>query len=276
VDANGWAGLAETIRTKTAIVQLVAQTTEGMFLFDARDLGVGWTLAQGGYEVLETQIFKHLVRPGDLVIDAGANLGWYATIAGRLVGPDGMVLAFEPDAANLNFLRVNLTGNGVADRVRVFPVALYERDGEIAFDTSADNFGDHRIAAAGDGAGARPRTMVAARTLDAVLAESGLAQRPIGVFKVDTQGAEVAIFRGAGAALRRTQHLVAEFWPHGLRCAGYDAAEYAAIVGANFSRFARLGSNDIQSRPIAEFPADIASPTDVSGPQGFTNYLFLK
>jgi len=269
VDAAGWAKLAKQIRTETAIVQCVAQTTDGMFLFDVRDLGVGWTLAQGGYETTETLLVKHLVQPGDLIVDAGANLGWYTTITARIVGPEGLVLAFEPDALNLNFLNINLAGNGVADRVRIFPVALYERDGTVAFEHSPDNFGDHRI---GGSAGVQ----VAARTLDGVLAEVGLDERPIGLLKSDTQGAEVAIFRGAPRALGRVKHMIAEFWPYGIERAGYHVAEYVEIVQAHFSRFARLGSADVHTQPIAGFGADAAAPPDTSGPQGFTNYLFLK
>lgn len=280
MDAADWEALAATIRTKTAIVQLVAQTQEGMFLFDVRDLGVGWTLAQGAYEPIETALVKHLVQPGDLVVDAGANLGWYAAITGRIVGPSGLVLAFEPDALNRNFLEINLGANGVAGSVRVFGVALYERNGTIDFDVCANNFGDHRIGALGT-AGAseiepRERVQVAARTLDGVLAELALEDRPIGLFKVDTQGAEVAIFRGASRALGRVKHMVAEFWPYGLERAGYGVDEYADVVSAHFLRFARLNSEDIKTQPIAAFRADIEAPPDTAGSEGFTNYLFIK
>jgi FkbM family methyltransferase len=280
MDAADWEHLAATIRTQTAIVQLVAQTPEGMFLFDVRDLGVGWTLAQGAYEPIETALVKHLVKPGDLVVDAGANLGWYAAITGRIAGPSGLVLAFEPDALNRNFLEINLGANGVAGSVRIFGVALYERDTTIDFDVCAYNFGDHRIGGVGPASSSeiepRERVQVAARSLDSVLTELALEDRPIGLFKIDTQGAEVAIFRGAPRALGRVKHMVAEFWPHGLERAGYGVDEYANIVSAHFSRFARLSSADIQTRPISEFQADIDAPPDTAGPEGFTNYLFLK
>ncbi len=98
MDAHGRINVGELIRSTTAIIQAVVRTPEGDFLFDVRDDGLGWQLALGNYEPVETAVVKHLVQPGDLVVDAGANLGWFATVMARLVGPGGIVLAFEPDA----------------------------------------------------------------------------------------------------------------------------------------------------------------------------------
>lgn len=227
MEVEGRFNVGALLAAKTSIIQAVVQTEEGRFHFDIHDQGVGWMLARGRYEPLETGVVKHFVQPGDLVVDAGANLGWYATVMARLVGPGGVVLAFEPDATNLELLRINLVDNGMTERVLVHPVALFERDGEIEFERSGSNFGDHRVRAV-QGApsfeeaedGPRRVARVPARALDSVLAESGLAARPIRVLKVDTQGAEVAIFRGAGKALASTAVMTAEFWPYGLRRRG--------------------------------------------------------
>lgn len=277
--------LGEVTAGRTAIVQAVVQTVEGRFHFDVRGGTVGWTLASGSYEFIETQLVKHLFAPGDFVVDVGANLGWYSTIMARRVGADGIVLAFEPDETNLGLLRINLAENGMADRVRVFPVALFERDGEIEFERSVANFGDHRLrhaegAATFDPAevGERNTVRVPARTLDGVLRSAGLTGRPIKLLKVDTQGAEVAIFRGAHDALSATLTLVAEFWPYGLQRTGASVAEYVALVSAHFSQFARVHTNQIVMQPISAFAADTQLPPDIepSRPDGFSNYLFVK
>lgn len=105
--------------------------------------------------------------------------------------------------------------------MRVFGTALQERDGEIEFELSTQNFGDHRVRAVPgapslaslEQTGAREIRRVQARTLDSVLAECGPAECPIRLLKNDTQGAEVAIFRGAVRALAATQAMTAEFWP---------------------------------------------------------------
>lgn len=277
--------LPQLLATQTTIVQAVAQTAEGRFHFDIHDEGVGWVIAHGSYEPLETAVVKHLVQAGDLTIDAGSNLGWYATVMARAVGPTGTVLAFEPDARNLELLQTNVAANGMNDRVRIFGVALFERDGEIEFELSPMNYGDHRVRAiaaapsiAEHEQGTRTYRRVPARTLDSVLSESGLAERPIRLIKIDTQGAEVAIFRGASRALAATAAMTAEFWPYGLARAGYTVEEYVTHVAANFGQFARLNTTDLRMSPIAELRWDVRRTPDIGAtPEGgFTNYLFMK
>ena len=54
-------------------------------------------LTSGTYESEETRLFRSECRPGDTVVDVGANVGWYTVIASKLVGKGGKVVAFEPD-----------------------------------------------------------------------------------------------------------------------------------------------------------------------------------
>ncbi len=51
---------------------------------------------EGSYHTEETEMFRLVVRPGDVVADIGANFGWYTTLFARIVGPTGRVHAFEP------------------------------------------------------------------------------------------------------------------------------------------------------------------------------------
>jgi FkbM family methyltransferase len=284
VSVEGQLNLARYLAERTAIVQAVAQTAEGRFHFDIRDQGVGWAIANGSYEPLETAVVKHVLQPGDFAIDAGANLGWYATVMARAVGPTGIVLAFEPEEHNLELLRTNLAVNAMSERARVFGCALYQRDGEIDFELSPENYGDHRVRAI-PGApsvpeheqGTRTYRRVPARTLDGVLTEIGLSQRPVRLLKIDTQGAEVAIFRGAARTLAATEAMTAEFWPYGLERAGATAEEYVEHVSRHFRQFARLNTTDLRMSPIAELRWDVRRPPDIGTPKGgFSNYLFLK
>lgn len=115
----------------------------------------------------------------------------------KAVGPEGRVLAFEPDELNCGLLRTNLASQGVETRVTVLPIALFEREGEIVFEHSENNFGDHRVRRSKrpDGAdlygeATRTTSHVRGRPLDAVLGELGFENHPIKLMKIDTQGAD--------------------------------------------------------------------------------------
>src|SRR5215210_7228240 len=63
---------------------------------------------RGNYEVAETLFCESVLRPGDVAVDIGANIGLYTLLFSRLVGEEGRVYAFEPAAENARRLRVNL------------------------------------------------------------------------------------------------------------------------------------------------------------------------
>ena len=74
------------------------------------------------------------VRPGDVFYDIGANIGLYTLAAGRRVGDDGTVCAFEPHAANVMNLLRNVAENGLGGRVKVVSAALNDSSGFFPFD----------------------------------------------------------------------------------------------------------------------------------------------
>ena len=71
---------------------------------------------------VQTAIRDHL-RPGDVFYDIGSNVGFFALIAARLVGPAGQVYAFEPVPDNAECIRLNAARNGF-DHLTVLPVAV--------------------------------------------------------------------------------------------------------------------------------------------------------
>jgi hypothetical protein len=108
-----------------------------------------------------------------------------------------------------------------------------ESEGRFTLEHSKDNMGDHRIRvtpATGGAYGEDGRTVVQVpgRPLDACLAGEPLAG-PV-VLKVDTQGAEARVFRGATATLGRVDVLFAEYWPYGLRRMGDTPDSFFAAV----------------------------------------------
>jgi FkbM family methyltransferase len=177
--------------------------------------------AEGVWEPLETRAVLALLEPGDGFVDLGANLGYYTVLGALRVGSAGRVLACEPDPGNFALLERNLAHHGLG-WVRVERCAVADRAGPARLYRSADNQGDHRLYDSEDGRSAVP---AAAATLDGLL---GDAPEPWHLAKLDTQGCEARILRGAtGFSAKHAGHLawVVEFWPLGLARSGTGADE---------------------------------------------------
>lgn len=175
-------------------------------------------LGSGAWEPALTAYLRWRLRPGMTVIDVGAHVGWFTLVASRAVGPAGRVLALEPDPANLALLRHNVTRNDLSN-VEVVGAAAGAARGSGRLHRAGRNTGDHRLHPAGE---PRPSTPVAIVALDGLAS----ARPPVGLVKIDVQGAEEAVVRGMEGLIAASPGLVvlAEFWPHGIVAAGGDPA----------------------------------------------------
>ena len=134
----------------------------------------------------EMVFLKRYLRPGDGAIDAGANVGLYTLYLASLVGPDGHVLAFEPDQVSGDRLRENVAINRL-DNVTVRVAAVSDFAGTADFTAGVDIancFSD--LKEFGEG-----RQQVEVVTLDSEV------HGPYAVCKMDVEGAEPAALRGA-------------------------------------------------------------------------------
>jgi FkbM family methyltransferase len=162
---------------------------------------------------------------GLCVLEIGANIG---TETVSLLMRHGVkrVVAFEPDAENVRFLRANLALNGVQDRVAIYEMALSDTDGTVVLERSKDNWGDHRVRA-GDSFGPdlhgeelRTTTEVKARRLDSLVDAGEVDLDEIDLVWMDAQGHEGHILSGAERLLAARVPIVAEYWPYGLARVG--------------------------------------------------------
>jgi FkbM family methyltransferase len=169
-------------------------------------------------------MLRHLVRPGDVVYDCGANLGLYARFLASSLGA-GRVVAFEPSADNRRFLAANLALGGIADRVTVLHTALADEDGMAEFQVDDMQTSSGTLSKVTGGMASEGRRnlrlapltdQVLCRRLDTVVAELGLPLPD--VIKIDVEGAEALVLEGAAGVLReRWPSLVVEL--HGARVA---------------------------------------------------------
>jgi FkbM family methyltransferase len=161
----------------------------------------------------ETRLFRELLKPGMVVVDVGANIGYFSLLASTLVGPNGRVHAFEPDPVNCGLLRKNVRMNHTSN-IKVVQAALSSNDEPIHLFLNSDNKGDHRIwEQSGE---SRTKITVTATTLDQYLKETATVPNFI---KIDVQGAEGYVIEGMADTIVQNgmKYLILEFWPEAMR-----------------------------------------------------------
>jgi len=196
--------------------------------------GVGfWTFEKG---VFDAETVRRVVRAlaehtdistlkGLTVLEVGANIGT-ETVSMLVSHGVERIVAFEPGAENVRFLRANLALNGVQERVQVHQMALSDSDGMMTLECSEDNWGDHRIRtedASGPelyNEGQRVTVQTPARRLDSLVDSGELDLEEVDLVWIDAQGHEGHILAGAKRLLTARIPVLTEYWPYGLRRAG--------------------------------------------------------
>ena len=183
---------------------------------------VSGALHFGVYEKAETRFFQSACRDGMTFLDVGANLGYYTALAARAVGPNGRVLAVEPDPDSFGYLEQTIAANAVGN-VEAFPVAASDAPAILPLYISTDNRGDNRLYASD---GERPQVEVKARPLDALLRDNKIDT--VDLIKIDVQGYEPKVIAGLRETITASPNLtlLTEFWPQGIDEAGEDANEF--------------------------------------------------
>jgi FkbM family methyltransferase len=154
-------------------------------------------ITSGEFEVEEIEIVRGMLPQHDRFIDIGANIGLYSCLARQMGKP---VVAVEPLAENVLLLLNNLSVNGWQDS-EVVVAAVSDKTG------IAEIFGNNTSASLVSGWASRSaRSMIRERivltTLDLVLARRFLNERLL--IKVDVEGAEFGLLKGAVETLART------------------------------------------------------------------------
>ena len=143
-------------------------------------------------------VVARLIRPGEVVVDAGANIGYVSMLLARWVGPTGRVYSFEPMPETFAFLAHNMRVLGLA-QVRPNCLALSARAGEgrmavPEYPQGGENFYEAHLVPADAGAAAGARDGIQLRRLDDALQDESC---PVSFMKVDVEGHEWELAQGA-------------------------------------------------------------------------------
>lgn len=148
----------------------------------------------------ELDAIKLFVSPGDVVIDLGANAGWYAAALAALVGPGGKVYAVEPIPETFELLSTVVDKLGLTN-VEVFNCAVSDKDGSGVMELPKHEYGGTNFYMAhlvtpGAVAPNVDRCEVSLHSLDSLL--RGKSYDRVTFVKCDVEGHELEVLRGAG------------------------------------------------------------------------------
>ena len=169
-----------------------------------------WHLwAFGSYEKHFAELFGHLVSPGDRCVDVGANVGVHTVRLARLVGAGGEVIAIEPDPDVRQRAVRNIALNGLAN-IRVVGAAASDSAGETRlYRPSAHDTNRARASLLH-----HPYLIGAVKTVPVVTVDDVCAGAPVALIKIDVEGHEAAVVRGAADTIaRHAPSVVFEYAP---------------------------------------------------------------
>jgi len=218
------------------------------FMLDPSDLVPLVILRTGAWQTEIWDSISPTLSEGGVFLDVGAHIGYFSLKAARKVGQTGRVVAFEPNPETLKLLRDNVSANR-AENVVVEPIACTDREQTLtlfaapSFNTGAASLGRNNADFSPDGP---PKEYsVRGRPIDDVVRELNLAR--VDVIKIDVEGAELFVVRGAMNTLKRFHpKLIVEVVPAQLANLKTTPDDLiAAIKAAGYNRSRPLNPDKI-------------------------------
>lgn len=167
---------------------------------------------------LDGELFlERYLRPGDTLVDVGANIGVHALLAAERVGPTGRVLAIEAHPGTFTALEDNIRLN-VRQNVTAVCAAAGPESGRVRLSDRPDDDWNH--------VGAGGTIEIEQRPLD----ELGRDCPRVTLLKIDIEGYELPCLRGATALLARTDCVLLEYWEEHVRRFGYRLTDLTGLL----------------------------------------------
>jgi FkbM family methyltransferase len=227
--------VAPTIRPPVYMgnnIALLCTTNHNKMFVDTRDLLIApWLLIHGEWEPEETELVKRLIKPGDVFVDAGANLGYYSLIAARAGASH--VYAFEAQPSTYELLGKNVIINWMTKFITYENLAVYSHTTDLEFFVRNHYPGNSSLGfTPPDQLGKWFDTTTAVK-VHAVSIDDYFADKPckIDFIKVDVEGAEPAVFEGARRTLatNRNIKILCEWSPDQMATARQDPAHLVEL-----------------------------------------------
>ncbi|HZZ19056.1 MAG TPA: FkbM family methyltransferase [Opitutaceae bacterium] len=201
------------------------------------DLTSDWIKLFGQHEVATEKFIADHARPGSVMLDIGANVGYFSLLAAHL---GASAVAFEPQPAIAELLRKSAAANGFEARVRVEEIALSDSSTTMGMTACPGNTGHSQLVGA-DAPGALPFT-VKVEPLDEWISRNPTG--PVSVCKIDTEGAELNVITGMKHLLERDGPALA------VECVEEFQAEFGSSSPTVAGLLANSGYMEVTSRYV--------------------------
>ena len=213
--------------------EVLVRTEVGYIMCSSRDHAVlACLLDTGELERGTRLLLQKLLKPGDVFIDVGANLGLHTIAAARAMHGRGRIVAFEPYEPTKRLLEKSVWMNGFSGMVEIHQAAVSSRAGHHRLFLGVTS-GHHSLFPLSVPSGTKERPVdVPLVTLDGILAANSV----VNLIKIDVEGAELEVLKGAESVITRNDEiaLIVEFGPSHLRRTSQTAQDW-------LSQFQTLG-----------------------------------
>jgi len=235
---------------------VIKEIAPGVRLFvDLSDHVIGLNILRGGYERDEIAFVRRALAAGDVAIDVGAHIGFFTMHMAGVVGPRGRVYAFEPFDANADLLERSIAENDFGDRVVFRRAAVGAAAGvaTLTFPVETLNSGGAYLLRTGT----VPLAGNVTREVPVVAIDALDLRRPVRLVKMDVEGAEPLVVRGAARVLTEDRPtILSELHPTQLdRASGTTAGAFLAEMRGLGYRAHALDRGSIGA-PLDRAPAD--------------------
>ena len=167
----------------------------------------------------EDELLPHFKsNSGDIVVDVGSHIGHHTLIAAKRVGPKGKVIAIEADPKNFEILNKNIELNRLKDNVITINCAVSSKEEKIKLYTPEEESGNtiYNTIVSDRVSPEENFVEINANTLDKLLNENGISVKDVKWLKIDVEGAEFEVLKGAHEILSESKIITLLIEIHGL------------------------------------------------------------
>lgn len=219
-----------------------------------------------GHQRFTVELFEEAIKPGMVVLNLGAYIGYYSVLAARRVGPYGRVYAFEPDPRNYRFLLHNSRLNKSGAKVVHVPKAAAHEVGVLPFFFGGDPIVNSLWRKKGVGT----TLEIECTTVDEIL-----GNQSVQVIKIAVQGGEIHAIKGMAQTLSNCEKVImfVECSPSVLSSAGGSVDMLLGQLAQFVFRVQVIDEEEHCLRPVSD---EIYAIRDASGKRNFVNLYCSK